>query len=499
MAESITTDQELADAIALMREAGTDLKDYELKEAKGGFPSSAVESIAAFANTNGGVVILGINEKTFAPVTDLDVRKLQSQLAQAARERLQPAVQIDIQVLHYRQSPVLVANVPELDIMQKPCYVKKRGKMDGSYLRTGDGDHLLTLYEIDRFMENQYRVARNDLVAVPDATIDDLDPDLLHQWMRMQRAGSFERSTAMSDEQILINRRVLADDGNGTPRPTIAGICALGSFPQKFFPRLNVVFTSFPTSRKGDILATQRYLDAENIDGPIPAMISGALRAVSRNTRTGAVVVGALRKDIPDYPLPAVREAIANALMHRDYSPEAQGAPVRVELYPDRLEIINPGGLFGPLTVEALERKERTQSRNQFLARILEDTPYTDTDGSEGKVVENRGTGYPIIAGSLAQANMAPPFVESDLDEFRIVFRRRQTQDGATDSATDMKHQILTFLANQSSAGTAEVASRFDISRRTAAQHLNDLRKEGLVEAIGAKNSPKRAYRVIKN
>lgn len=92
-----------------------------------------------------------------------------------------------------------------------------------------------------------------------------------------------------------------------------------------------------------------RFSDSENIDGPIPAMVVDAVRAVSRNMRHGAIVKGALREDVPDYPLPAVREAVANALMHRDYSLDGQGTPVLVDLYPDRPEISNPGGLFGTL------------------------------------------------------------------------------------------------------------------------------------------------------
>jgi ATP-dependent DNA helicase RecG len=179
MFSRVTTDEELDAAIELMREVGTDLSDYELKESGGGFPSSVAESLCAFANTSGGVVILGISEKTFEPVKKLDVKTLQSQLAQCARERISPPLSADVQVLHFHGKPVVVANIAELDIKQKPCYVKKLGRAGGSYLRTGDGDHLLTLYEIDRFIENQNRVAQNDIFIVPDATMQDLDNDLL--------------------------------------------------------------------------------------------------------------------------------------------------------------------------------------------------------------------------------------------------------------------------------------------------------------------------------
>ena len=151
----------------------------------------------------------------------------------------------------------------------------------------------------------------------------------------------------------MVNRRVAAVDDGGILRPTVAGIMALGRYPQKFFPRLDVVFTSYPSPHKGEVDEVgKRFVDSANVDGPIPQMVVETVRAVSRNMKHGAIVRGALREDVPDYPLPAVREAVANALMHRDYSADGQGTPVLVDMYPDRLEVSNPGGLFGSLTVD---------------------------------------------------------------------------------------------------------------------------------------------------
>lgn len=107
---------------------------------------------------------------------------------------------------------------------QKPCYIRKDGRPKGSYLRTGDGDYKMTMYEIDRFMENQYRMARSDVAIVDEATVDDLDQTLLNGWLNIQRGGSFGGTASMGDEQLMVNRRVLAYDAQDVLRPTVAGL-----------------------------------------------------------------------------------------------------------------------------------------------------------------------------------------------------------------------------------------------------------------------------------
>ncbi|MDD7385156.1 MAG: ATP-binding protein [Actinomycetaceae bacterium] len=499
---AITTEEDLAAAVAQMKRAGTDLSLYELKDASGGFPQSSVETISSFANTFGGTLIFGISEKNFHPVLSIDVKQIQSQLAQAARERVQPAVAADVRVLVFEDQPIVIANIPEISIREKPCYVKKNGRVNGSYIRTGDGDHKMSLYEIDRFMENQQRAARHDYTLVREATQEDLDTDLVAAWIANERRTSFGRTDRLDNQTLLANRRVIAQDDDGTWHPTIGGLLALGSYPQKFFPRLNVTFTSYSRSSK-EIKESKtgalRYRDAANIDGSIPEIIVDTLKILSRNMRNGAIVKEKLRQDVPDYPLVAVREAIANALMHRDYSPEAMGTPVLVDLYSDRLEISNPGGIYGTLSVEDVDKGSATFSRNQFLARILESVTYTDIDGSSGHVVENRGTGFPVMRAELAAALMEPPMIESSLREFRITFKhkRRTTEEDTYNTRTNIEGSITMFLRTHESASTTELAQTLNLSPKTIREYLNILIESGTVEGIGSLYSPKRRYRLV--
>ena len=178
----------------------------------------------------------------------------------------------------------------------------------------------------------------------------------------------------LPDDEVLSKLRITGKGQDGNLHPTLAGLLALGLFPQEYFPRLTVTYAVYPGSTKASMPSGQRHLDSGTLAGSIPVLIADALTVVSKNMRVGGVIRGALRHDLVDYSLPAIREALANALMHRDYSPVARGTQVQLNMYADRLEILNPGGLFGTATIDSLGKTGLSSARNQFLSRLLEVT-----------------------------------------------------------------------------------------------------------------------------
>ena len=496
---AIASQQEFESALDEMRLAGTDLAKYEVKAASGGVPKDIAKTVSAFANLDGGAIVLGVTEKGFHPAPEFDAKAAQAGLAQVARDQVVPSLMADIHVFELEGRPVVVGNIPEASPRFKPCYVQKQGQMRGSYIRTGDGDHNLSQYEIDRFIENQQRTARNDIATVLDSTLEDADENLLGRFIERLRVSSFGRTNQLDDIDLLMSRRVVAKDENGVVRLTVAGLMTFGKYPQSFFPRLNVVFTRYPSSRKGETDSVgMRFVDAATVEGNIPTMLANTIALVSGNMKHGAIVKGALREDIPDYPLAAVREAVANALMHRDYSAEGCSQPVMVDMYPDRLEIVNAGGLYGSLTVDRLGSRGATVSRNQFLSRILEDVTYTDYDGTTGHVVENRGSGLPTIEFELEKMLMGKPLISSSIDEFRIVMRHRKMteEEGRAYSKGNTEEAILEFVRARGSASTSEIANAAGISTKTARRYVAGLCESGLLEGIGSRNSPHRRYRL---
>ena len=239
-----------------------------------------------------------------------------------------------------------------------------------------------------------------------------------------------------------------------------------------------------------------RYLDSKEIVGSIPDMLVETLTMVQMRMNTGAVLEGALRKDVPDYPLIAVREAVANALQHRDYSPEGRGTHVEVNMYSDRLEITNPGGLFGSTTIESLGKEGISSSRNEYLSRLLTYTPF-----ESGYVVENKGTGFMVIESSLAQALMPPPKIQNSLTFFKLTFekRRRTMIEMSNRSWEVIDEAIIAELTSRGSCSIKELMAMSGLSRATMTSHIRKLVRTGRVEPTENARSPKQRYRVVRN
>lgn len=159
------------------------------------------------------------------------------------------------------------------------------------------------------------------------------------------------RSPDRDGIDVLLDLQVLRHDDSdesevgGILRPTLAGLLALGRYPQKFYPRLGISIAVFPGTSRDDVFrGDERLVASKSVVGSIPVMIDDAVDSLMR-------WIGAKK---PDYPPLVLREAIANALTHRDYSPDARGTQVHISVFTDRIEITNPGGLYGMVTHDVL-------------------------------------------------------------------------------------------------------------------------------------------------
>jgi len=257
-----------------------------------------------------------------------------------------------------------------------------------------------------------------DKEPVPGTGVSDLDWTSLRRTLQRVQAGS-PKLRVEDETTVLFRLGVLAEPRADAPL-TLAGLLTFGEYPQQYFPQLMVSVVVFPPAGRTDI----RFLDNVAVRGSIPDMVSESLAAIRRNLAARAVTGELGRTDRLDYPLESIREALVNALLHRDYSDLTRGTQVQVELHPDRLTIRSPGGLYGGLVVDDLGETERpSSSRNSLLASLLSDTYLP---ASEVLVAENRSSGIPTMI-RLARTNGLPrPGFTSTVLGFTVTMGRSE-------------------------------------------------------------------------
>lgn len=479
---------ELTEIVARLRTAGVELEDVEVKRAGGGFPQSVAETMSAFANSRGGIIILGLDERAgFAAVGVSDSVAMRDKLAGEARTKLTPALAPSIDIIPFEGANLVVAEIEALPPAQRPCYVTARGLYNGAFVRVGDGDQRLTPYEIDRLRENSGQ-PRWDEQPVPQATAEqDLDRVAVLRLLETARRNSPRSFSGLSEPDALARLGVLVPH-EGSLVPSLAGLLSVGAYPQQHFPQLMVSLAVYPHEDAGQPgPGGIRFLDSAAVGGTVPTMVTDTIQAAQRNLRKSSRVVGAGRDDYWEIEPEVIREAVVNALMHRDYSPQARGTQIQVELFPDRLTVTSPGGLFGNVRLETLGQSGTSSSRNARLAALLQEAG----DPLTGRpVAENRGSGISMMISQVRRDTGLVPLFAASLDYFRVTIPRTSlvTQDLRTWARRISRDQEpsevqISVLAMAQAGYDIDIAllRRMGLSSSDARRQLGQLRDLGLI------------------
>lgn len=486
---------ELADLIAVLRRTRGDLQHVEAKRARDGLPASTRETLSAFSNTEGGVIILGLDENTrFQASGCRDAKKVASDLASMCSLQMEPPLRPLIEILAFEGVQLVTAEVPELERARKPCFYKGGGLTKGAFIRVHDGDQHMSPFEVQMTMANRGQPVEDEKPAA-GAAPSDLDPTSVQAYLRRARENHPLTFIGLTDEEALRQAKVLVPSPgpSGGLVPSLAGLLAMGRHPQRSYPQLGLTFVSYPTTSGPDEMSGTRFLDNVSVDGAIPVMLEQSLAILRRNMSRRAVVRDLGRSDVWEYPETALREAIVNALVHRDLSDTSKGAQTQIEMYPDRLVIRNPGGLFGPVSVATLGEEAVSSSRNAALMRILEDVAIPN----EGRAVcENRGSGIRAMLSSLRAAKMSPPTFRDSVASFSVTFPNHALlsdevvhwiESLGEHGLTESQVIGLAILKGGADLDNASYRSATGVDSRRAYAELRDLAIRELVDQVGDK------------
>lgn len=401
----------------------------ECKAARKGCPEHLYDTLSSFSNQDeGGVIIFGIDEKNDYELCGVyDIADLQLQL-QNQCANMQPVVRAFFTPITINDKDFLAMEIPGISPMERTCFYKPKGRYGGSYVRVGDADMLMSEFEIAQYESYKNRI-KDDARVVDDNEIKLFDLEKHTRFLTNIKKQRPNLSKNVSDEKI--------DELTGifvNKKPTLAGVMIFSKYPQTYFPQYSIIAVKVNGTEITDLgLDNERFVASEKITGPIDEMAKELIDFVSANMNYSKIVIDENGKRInkPEYPLIAIREAIFNALIHRDYSKLSEGMPIRVEMYTDRIEITNPGQIYGGEGIEALGRT-RFETRNTILADILEVL----------EITENRYSGIPTIRKEMMNHNLPQPIFISQRGEFKVIFKNSFSNDDDS-----IMEEIINFCA----------------------------------------------------
>lgn len=422
-------------------------------------PDGALKTIVAFANTAGGTLLVGVengNGHVRGVSHPLD---LEERLASLITDHISPQLIPDIEVLPWRGTQVLAVQV--YPSPRRPHHLKREGAT-GVYVRVGSTNRRADT----ELVEELRRSARGE--TFDEQPMPDLDSEAL-DFRAASESFAPVRKIARRDLETL---RLLTDH-QGRKVPTTGGILLFGRERERHFPDAWIQAGRFRGSDRSHIL------DRLEIRSPLPQAVHEVIAFVQKHQLHGAEIGAVRRKERWTLPPLAVREAVINAVAHADYS--QRGAPLRIAMFDDRLEIENPGLLPFGLTVEDLPHGV-SKLRNRVIGRVF----------NALGLIEQWGSGIQRMTSACRDAGLALPSFEEIGMRFRVTL---WTEPVGSPALEETDKVIVDALAKVNGLLTSEVAAVIGLTPRATRTRLARLVARGLVREVGTgPKDPKRRY-----
>jgi ATP-dependent DNA helicase RecG len=429
-------------------------------------PTELAERMCGMANTRtGGVIIFGVGDENRSIVGVNQTSDTIDTILRAAR-MIKPVITLSDESIHTWSldgHPVVTVEIPAND--------GKLYQYNGACLiRRGTVTVPLSIDEIRAYL-NATGTTRWELGACEGTTLDDLNIDAVERYLAYRAEQSRQRRRYVAPADLLVGvHAAVRNQQQNAVQPTNAGILMFGYDPQLPLPQSEVVCVKF-----ADALGVRSYIDRKNFRGALPHLIDQASGFLRQYIRVGATIRGFRREDEPEYPYEALREAVVNAIVHRDYG--RVGETVRVFMYSDRVEVRSPGGLMPGITIDDLLNLRVTSiPRNPILAGFLRDIP---------GYMERIGSGIRFMMSEMRALGLPDPeFIEHQ--DFTVTFRNG-IPESQSDDLSERQQLGLRIVRERGSISTGEYCAATGVAERTGLRDLQELVTKGLLVVRGKK------------
>lgn len=426
-------------------------------------PDGLLRTLVAFANTAGGTVLVGVEDRTRRILGVDDVLDAEERIANLVADSIVPRLIADIEIHPWRSTHVLAITVHPGSAL--PFHLKKAGAWEGVLVRIGSSNR----------RADQETIAGLKRVGAGETFDEQAIPDLDSEAIDFRVASECFAPVRKLRRQDLRSLR-LTTTWQGREVPTIGGMLLFGHDRLRRFPDACISVGRFAGTTR------DRILDSRRLDAVPVRAVDEAIAFVEKHLSREFVIGRLRRSEAWTLPPIAVREAIVNAVVHADYS--LRGAPIRVAVFDDRVEVASPGLLPVGLTVDDL-RNGTSKVRNRVVARVFQ----------ELGLVEQWGSGVPRMLTACRAAGLAEPELDEIATQFRVTLR---VAEGDARPEDDTERRIMAMLMGSDGLTTAVIAKAVALSTRAVRTRLSRLVERGLVAEIGSgPRDPRRHYVAI--
>ncbi len=408
-----------------------------------------LSTIIAFANTSGGKLLIGVEDKTRHVLGIENPTELEEKMANIINDNITPQISPNIEILTWKDRNIVLIEV--FPGATKPYFIKKKGEHDSTYIRVGSTNRLA-----DRFMIESLRRTRSiktfDEEFGSELSSDNIDFRLASE-LFLNKGEITKNHLLTLGVLAKLNDKVVVTNG---------GILLFCPQKELYFPDAWVQAGSFRGLDKTHIR------DAHNFHSPLVQAVDEAMDFIRKHLNVGIVIADndVRHKEVWSIPYKAIREAVINAIVHADYS--LAGSPIRIAIFDDRLEIENPGLLpFGLKTI----KEGVSKIRNRVIARVFHELGF----------IERWGSGIQRILSECREAGLAEPIFEEIGTHFRVTFFKQQLTAPELDATN---RAICVALRDDGLLSTKEIAQKISLSDRQTRFRLIKLVEKGIVGEI---------------
>ena len=423
--------------------------------------------VCAFANASGGKVYIGVHDD--GHIVGTDTSNTARSRIQDTINKIEPRINVSIDVI----DNIIVLTVPEGSHKPYSCPA-------GFYLRSGPNSQKLDRDSIIEFFQSEGRVRYDEIVRTDLPVEGKFNEDAYRKFVRL--AGISE---VLDRDTILKNLKCAGDVGGTLCFTNVGALFFRNNEDDIEFRHAGLVCALYKGTDKVYIL------DAKELNGDIMSKVDDAILFLQKHLRMSYQIVSVRRDNILELPEDALREAVVNAVCHRDYF--EKGARVMVEIFDDRVDIVSPGGVCKGITPDNFGTVSIT--RNSTLATLLHRSHY----------IEQMGTGIERMRNAAREAQVAEPEFELS-GFFKVTFKRMSLSNASSGTqavasgtqavaTTDRKREILTLIEKNEKISSTELAEALVLTQGRVRALLREMVTDGTIEKIG---DNRYAYYVLK-